>query len=499
MGFRMRAKNAPVALGIDLGTSCCRVGLWRDGDVLVVPNDRGSLATPTCVAFLEHTSPVVGDLALEQATRDLDTCIFAPQRLLGASFGSPWVQRQLAAGPPRLEKGEDGTVLYRIQDRGKQRLVRPEEVVTILLAHLRKEVERSLCLTVRGAVITVPAQYGPQQRKALEEACREAQLSLLALVKAPTAAAIAYSLTTPRKEPRNMLVLDFGASFCDFCLLNLHDLTITETVVGSELVDLDAVLVRFCLVDIRLRYGIDLAHNWDAMYQLTRACESAKKKLSQFTQTRVEVDNLFHGEDYRVQMSRAYFDELCSREIDELIDLFDWCIKDCNLDRNKVDVLLVGGSSRNPRFRRLMRDFFWGRAPGEVVRPDHAAVLGAAVYAASCTNASPCDPTALPSRKDPEDDQEDDFSVESEAGIQSTSFSHPDEKYSFSGLRVVEVMPWSSKPDRIDKPARKEEVASDGEADFPLEEVPCNEGFGCPRPPRGLASSTPSGRSLVSD
>ena len=29
------------AVGIDLGSSSCRIGLWRDGDVLIVPNDRG--------------------------------------------------------------------------------------------------------------------------------------------------------------------------------------------------------------------------------------------------------------------------------------------------------------------------------------------------------------------------------------------------------------------------------------------------------------------------
>ena len=51
--------------------------------------------------------------------------------------------------------------------------------------------------------------------------------------------------------------------------------------------------------------------------------------------------------------------------------------------RNSVDVVLVGGSSRIPRFRRLVKDFFRGQPPSEVLRPDHAAVLGAAVYAAA--------------------------------------------------------------------------------------------------------------------
>lgn len=58
-------------------------------------------------------------------------------------------------------------------------------------------------------------------------------------------------------------------------------------------------------------------------------------------------------------------------------------IPSCRCSRNSVDVVLVGGSSRIPRFRRLIKDFFRGQAPSEVLRPDHAGVLGAAVYAAA--------------------------------------------------------------------------------------------------------------------
>ena len=57
--------------------------------------------------------------------------------------------------------------------------------------------------------------------------------------------------------------------------------------------------------------------------------------------------------------------------------------QESGLERGAVDVVLVGGSSRIPRFRRLVKDFFRGQPPSEVLRPDHAAVLGAAVYAAS--------------------------------------------------------------------------------------------------------------------
>ena len=42
--FSLRHDAMPqhgAAVGIDLGSSSCRIGLWRDGDVLIVPNDRG--------------------------------------------------------------------------------------------------------------------------------------------------------------------------------------------------------------------------------------------------------------------------------------------------------------------------------------------------------------------------------------------------------------------------------------------------------------------------
>ena len=41
-----------------------------------------------------------------------------------------------------------------------------------------------------------------------------------------------------------------------------------------------------------------------------------------------------------------------------------------------MDVVLVGGSSRIPRFRRLVKDFFRGQQPSELLRPDHAAAAG---------------------------------------------------------------------------------------------------------------------------
>jgi len=456
------------AVGIDLGSSSCRIGLWRDGDVLIVPNDRGCLATPNCVGFMDCTSPVVGEAATEQASNNLANTIFAPQRLLGASFDSPWAQRLRMSGPPDVVRGDDGSAMYRVRDRGKVKILEPGEILAILLQQMKRQVEQCLGVHVKSAVVTVPAKYGRQQRKALEEACRMAHLEVLALVKAPTAAAIAFSLTNPREGPREILVLDFGACYCDFCLLTLRGKSLYERAVGSEFIDLDSLLVKFCLTDIKIRLGVDMSNDWAAVLRLSMACENAKRKLSQWNQTRVNVEALVQGNDYCVAMSRSYFEEFCSRDIDSLLEIFDICLEESGLDRNLVDVVLVGGSSRIPRFRRLVKDFFRGQPPSEVLRPDHAGVLGAAVYAAALGHLMA-------------NDSNDDFSVDAEGHLPANKQEAVSTGgiYSFEGLQLEEIMPWSML-----------DPSNDNETTF---DVPENEAFGFPKPsqaPRWKPSGT---------
>lgn len=164
---------------------------------------------------------------------------------------------------------------------------------------------------------------------------------------------------------------------------------LTERAVGSDTVDLDTALVRLCLQDLKERFNTSLSgplsgpEHQLAMWRLRAGCERAKRKLSQWSQARVEVSGLLDGLDYQVSVSRGHFEDFAQLNIDPLLDPIDWCLEDSGLGRSDVDVVLVGGCARIPRMRRAIREFFYGRPAREVLRPDHAAVLGAAVYAAA--------------------------------------------------------------------------------------------------------------------
>jgi len=373
---------APAAVGIDLGTTFCRVALWRDGDVLIIPNDRGKLATPSCVAFTDQ-HVLIGEAAQEQADVNLENTIFAPQRLIGFKFENPWVQWYKRSWPSVVVRGEDDRPMLKVRDRGKERLIRPEEVVTMLLVHLRKMAERYLSVSVMDAVITVPACYGKKQREAILDACQGARLNVLDLIKSPTAAAVAYSLTNPSRGKRNVLVCDMGGSYFDFSLLTLEEGALYERAIGTDYVDLDSCIVRFCQEDLRDKFSTNIAGQQLALERLRRGCEVAKRRLSQYNQARIEVTAIVDGVDYVCNISRGHFEELCKDDIEPLLEPINWCLEDSGIEKPDVhEVVLVGGSARIPRIRRAIREFFYGKVPREVLRPDHAAVLGAAAYVA---------------------------------------------------------------------------------------------------------------------
>lgn len=381
MRNRAEGSGPPVAIGIDLGTCFSRMAFWKDGDVLVIPNERGRLATPTVVAFTEHRV-LVGEAAEDQAVENLENTIYAPQRLIGAKFENPWVQWHMRTWPSRIVRSDGDRPLLRVQEQGGQRLLRPEEVVTLLMDHLRRTAERYLGAKVVEAVITVPAQFGRHQREALVEACHAARLRVLDLVKCPTAAAVAFCHMNPSKCRRHLLVCDMGGSYFDFSLLSVEDGLLSERAVGTDYVDLDAALLRFCVRDMRERFTLDVSDEQHALHRLRTGCELAKRKLSQMNQASIEVKNVTEGVDYQASISRGHFEDFCGYDVEHLLDPIDWCLEDCGLSREDVEVVLVGGCARVPQVRRLIRAFFYGKPPHEVLRPDHAAVLGAAVFVA---------------------------------------------------------------------------------------------------------------------
>lgn len=113
--------------------------------------------------------------------------------------------------------------------------------------------------------------------------------------------------------------------------------------------------------------GVDIKSNPKALRRVRASCEKAKRALSAATQATVDIDALMDGEDLNVVITRSKFEDLC-------MDLFKKCmpplenvIKDAKMSKSQVhDVVLVGGSTRIPKFNKWFKNFSMEKNPIKV-------------------------------------------------------------------------------------------------------------------------------------
>lgn len=242
--------------------------------------------------------------------------------------------------------------------------------------------------SVKNAVITVPAYFNDAQRKATMDAGAIAGLNVMKIINEPTAAAIAYGLEKIANcDERNIFVFDLGGGTFDVYLLTIKGkvfevkATAGNTHVGGE--DFDNRMLNYFVEEFKRRNKVDISGNPRALRQLRTACEKAKRTLSFKLLTFVEIDNLFQGIDFSSSITRAKFEEINMDLFNECMKTVESCLADAKMDKSGVDdIVLVGGSSRIPKVKELLRDFFNEKELCKSINPDEAVAYGAAVQAA---------------------------------------------------------------------------------------------------------------------
>jgi len=140
------------------------------------------------------------------------------------------------------------------------------------------------------------------------------------------------------------------------------------------------------LDEIKKKHNTDLTSNFKAIRRLRTQCENAKRQLSQVKTATITLDGLFEGTDFKSQITRAKFENLCADLFASTIDPVKKVLTDSNMDRNKIDeVVLVGGSTRIPKIQSLLSSFFNDKKLCQNINPDEAVAYGAAIQGAVLT------------------------------------------------------------------------------------------------------------------
>jgi len=370
-------------IGIDLGTTNSCVAVMEGGKPKVIENAEGARTTPSIVAFAKDGERLIGQPAKRQAVTNGDNTIFAVKRLIGRRFDDPMTKKDMELVPYTITKGPNGDAWVKAGGEDYS----PSQISAYILQKMKETAENYLGETVSQAVITVPAYFNDAQRQATKDAGKIAGLEVLRIINEPTAAALAYGLE--KQDGKTIAVYDLGGGTFDISILEIGDgvfevkSTNGDTFLGGE--DFDSKLVEYLADGFKKAEGIDLTKDKLALQRLKEASEKAKIELSSAATTEVNLPFITadaNGPKHLVQtISRADLEKLVADLIKRTLDPCKKALADAGLKADAIDeVIMVGGMTRMPRVREVVKEFF-GKEPHTGVNPDEVVAMGAAIQA----------------------------------------------------------------------------------------------------------------------
>jgi molecular chaperone DnaK len=370
------------AIGIDLGTTNSAVATIEGDKPAVIVNSEGGRVTPSVVAFTKTGERLIGQVAKRQAALNPEKTVYSIKRFMGRKYSE--VAEELKQVSYKVVPGPNDAV--RIDIDGK--LYSPEEISSFILRKLADDAAKYLGEKVKDAVITVPAYFNDAQRQATKDAGQIAGLNVLRIINEPTAAALAYGLD--KKTNEKILVFDLGGGTFDVSVLEVGDgvfevkSTAGDTHLGGD--DFDKRVVDWLVEEFKRDQGIDLSKDRQALQRLTEAAEKAKIELSSAIETEVNLPFITADasgpKHLLLKLTRARFEELTRDLVERCMQPVKQALADAKLSEKDLDeVILVGGSTRIPAVKELVKRLTGGKEPNQSVNPDEVVAVGAAIQA----------------------------------------------------------------------------------------------------------------------
>ncbi len=347
-------------IGIDLGTTYSLCAVFTDGKPQLIPNAFGAVLTPSIVGV----SPS-GEILIGQPAKDLK--ITMPERC--------------ASRFKRLMGTQDQVTLA-------ERRFTPTELSALILKSLKQDAEAFLKAEVSDVVITVPAYFNENQRRATIMAGEIAGLSVKRIINEPTAAALTYGFHQ-RQADSTLLVLDLGGGTFDVTLMQVFEgtyeivSTAGEGNLGGE--DFTDRLVSRVLSMQNLSYELAELKSPKLVARLFQACEQAKREMTHQSSVTLRIPNEegnYEEQAVSLTVTRDEFKEHCQVLMDRVKQPVLRVLRDARTDLGKIDqVILVGGATRMTMMTEFVQETL-KKDPLCQFNPDEVVALGASVQAA---------------------------------------------------------------------------------------------------------------------
>ncbi|SDK57839.1 Hsp70 protein [Glycomyces sambucus] len=359
-----------IGYGIDFGTSTSAIIVVdAEGNVTRISDPesaQSSYTFPSCALMTEDGRLVVGTTAERLG------------RLRLSAFRSQFKREFRSTVPAQLG----------------DRTVRTDELVTALLAHLRKCALDRIPGPAKRVVITVPASWDEVQRNRMRDAAEAAGFDPATVVLLPEpVAALRYAFDKDLiLGERYALVYDLGGGTFD-CALAHGSTGEGYTVVGQPGgrpdvggVDFTTALMQMVALErdppqrAWLQADPDDDDGTRRFLNFRDECESAKRALSVVASTTLHLPA---GDP--VEVDQETLDGAIGPMLDDTIAACEELLRSADLTWDDVgQVVPVGGSTRLKLIAKLLQDH--SDRIVKVAEPELAVALGAALHAKDLLN-----------------------------------------------------------------------------------------------------------------
>ncbi|KAI9690289.1 MAG: lumenal Hsp70 protein [Bathelium mastoideum] len=419
---------ASAVLGIDLGTEYIKAALVKPGIPLeIVLTKDSKRKEASAVAFKpvgkgsvplgQFPERLYGGDALALAGRFPGDVYPNLKPLLGIAAHDSDVADAYAHTHPALELvsvQERGSVGFKSGAFDKEEL--PYSVEELLAMQLKNVRENAETMAGKGsrienAVVTVPAFYTADERRAVELAVELAGMNVLGLMSNGLAVGLNYatSRTFPSisegGKPEYHIVYDMGAGSATATVLKMQGRSIKDVgrfnktiqevqavgagwdrALGGDSLNtliLDDMIEQFVASSAAKSAGVQASgvkKHGRATSKLLKEAERIRQVLSANQDTSASFESLYEDVDFRYKLSRSKFEEMASEFVSSVQTPIEQALIIAQLEFKDIDsIILHGGATRTPFVQKKLEEFAGGASKlRSNVNADEAAVFGAA-------------------------------------------------------------------------------------------------------------------------
>ncbi|KAK5132520.1 hypothetical protein LTR08_008904 [Meristemomyces frigidus] len=288
-----------------------------------------------------------------------------------------------------------------------------EELLAMELANVKRnaEVMAGKGSVVEDVVITVPAFYTADEKRAIEKAAVLAGLTVHGLISDGLAVGLDYAKSrtfpdvTKGEKPEYHVVFDMGAGSTTATLLRFQAKSVKDTarynktvqelaVLGTgwdstlggdslNQVILDDYVHKFLTKPVMKSRGVTadkIKSNGRLMARMWKEVEKTRQVLSANTETSSSFEELLPEIDFRTKLSRTDFEKLAEPFAARVAAPINQALAAAKLTMADIDsIILHGGMIRTPFVQRKLEEIAGGSAKlRSNVNADESAVFGAA-------------------------------------------------------------------------------------------------------------------------